>query len=673
MSPARIYSYIRFSTSEQRMGDSERRQEEQVRAWARRHGHVLDEELADRGLSGYRGTHRRKGALGRFLQLVKSGTVPAGSTLVVPKVTRLSREGVVATLQKVVFELLNHGIVLQLLDPELTFDEHAVNHGGLMHVLIALLQSAYQESKDKSDYARSSWVAKRQAVQAGGDELLSGRHPAWLTIKDGRFEVIPEAAASVRLVFKLKLEGLGVGRITKRLNAEAPWSPPVNEKRKGHGWNETYTRAILVNEQVIGVCQPHEFREAPVDPARPRGDKKRLRVPVGEPIPNYYPGVVDPQVFHTVQRLLETHPDRGGRREKATNLFVDLGVCAYCGAAMVLEVKGKPPRKAYLVCDNGRQAKRDKDGKPLCRYRAVRYDEVEMTFLGNCDRLRPEGVLPGADDQAALVLTLRQRLTAREGELAEIRRRVKNLNDQIESSDDARVRKLYEGRVKELLDRQAASERDKQEDERKLADAGKGAESFAAWQRDLAALISALHDDGNLDLRLKVRAHLKEFVKRIEVFTHGFEKMYDPDAEAEVIRRAHAEGRKLDRWCDPELIHAQDGESFGVELWGDIAEHSPERLADPASRKELTDFIRWAEGRMMSKEGRFIRVWWKPAGLTNMVPEGSLAGGMRLVDGSMVSVWPDVELLWEDFRRQSGKGRKVVKPLATACRSTPRG
>jgi DNA invertase Pin-like site-specific DNA recombinase len=673
MSPARIYSYIRFSTSEQRMGDSERRQEDQVRAWARRHGHVLDEELADRGLSGYRGTHRRKGALGRFLKLVKTSDVPEGSVLVVAKVSRLSREGSMPTLKKVVFELLENGITLQLLDPELTFTNDSISRGGLLHVLIALLDSAYQESKDKSDYARSSWVAKRRAAQAGGDGLLSGRHPAWLTVKDGRFEVIAEAAASINLVFKWKLDGLGVGRITKRLNAEAPWSPPVNEKRKGHGWNETYTRAILVNEQVIGVCQPHEFREAPVDPAKPRGDKRRRRVPVGEPIPDYFPGVVDPQVFHAVQRLLETNPDKGGRREKATNLFVDLVRCAYCNAPMVLEVKGKPPRKAYLVCDNGRQAKRDKDGNPLCCYRSIRYDEFEETFLGNCDRLRPESVLPGADDQAALVLSLRQRITARENELAEIRGRVENFLDQIGRTADPRIRELYEGRVRELTDRQAAVEKEKQEDERRLADAGKGAESFTAWQRDLAALRSALHDDDNVDLRLKLRAHLKEFVKRIEVYTHGFEKMYDPDAEAEVIRRAHAEGRELDRWCDPELIAAEDGESFGHELWGDIAEHDPERLADPASRKELVAFIAWAEARMMGKEGRFIRVWWKPAGVTNLVPEGSLAGGMRLIEGSMVSVWPDVEQLWREFQRQQGGVRKVVKPLGTACRSTPRG
>jgi hypothetical protein len=309
---------------------------------------------------------------------------------------------------------------------------------------------------------------------------------------------------------------------------------------------------------------------------------------------------------------------------------------------------------------------RDKDGKPLCSYRSIRYDEFEETFLGNCDRLRPEGVLPGADDQAALALSLRQRLTAREGELVEIRGRIGNLNDQIERTADARVRDLYEGRLKELLDRQAAVEGEKREDERKLADAGKGAESFTAWQRDLAALRSALRDDGNVDLRLKVRAHLKEFVARIEVFSHGFQKMYDPDAEGEVIRRAHAEGRKLDRWLDPELIAAEDGESFGHELRGDIAEHSPEKLSDPAFRKELGEFIAWAEARMMSKGGRFLRVWWKPRGLTNLVPAGSLAGGMRLIDGSMHSVWPDLETLWRDFHRQQGGGRKGVKPLLTA-------
>src|SRR5688500_10462942 len=96
----RVYSYIRFSTPEQALGDSERRQLDKARAWAEKHGNEFDDSLriADRGRSAYKGDHRKKGALGEFLERVRTGEVTPGSILVVEDIDRLSREGVVAAL-----------------------------------------------------------------------------------------------------------------------------------------------------------------------------------------------------------------------------------------------------------------------------------------------------------------------------------------------------------------------------------------------------------------------------------------------------------------------------------------------------------------------------------------------------------------------------------------------
>ncbi len=64
-SAPRVYSYIRFSTPEQAFGDSERRQLDEVERFAKTKGMMLDSSLrmADRGLSGFHGEHRRRGAL----------------------------------------------------------------------------------------------------------------------------------------------------------------------------------------------------------------------------------------------------------------------------------------------------------------------------------------------------------------------------------------------------------------------------------------------------------------------------------------------------------------------------------------------------------------------------------------------------------------------------------
>lgn len=78
------YSYVRFSTPEQRLGESLERQLNAARAYAAANGLALDEFMRDEGLSGYHGRHvQRDGALGGFLDRVKAGQVVKGSVLIV--------------------------------------------------------------------------------------------------------------------------------------------------------------------------------------------------------------------------------------------------------------------------------------------------------------------------------------------------------------------------------------------------------------------------------------------------------------------------------------------------------------------------------------------------------------------------------------------------------------
>src|SRR6266404_9087620 len=61
------YSYRRWSTPDQSLGDSDRRQIDGARQRAGELGAVLDDSYCDPGISGFRAKHIKKGALGRFL------------------------------------------------------------------------------------------------------------------------------------------------------------------------------------------------------------------------------------------------------------------------------------------------------------------------------------------------------------------------------------------------------------------------------------------------------------------------------------------------------------------------------------------------------------------------------------------------------------------------------
>jgi DNA invertase Pin-like site-specific DNA recombinase len=82
------YSYIRFSTTEQKKGYSLRRQTDSAIRWCDRNNISLDTSLSfrDLGRSAYLGENRKnpdRDALASFLKLVETGRIRRGSYLII--------------------------------------------------------------------------------------------------------------------------------------------------------------------------------------------------------------------------------------------------------------------------------------------------------------------------------------------------------------------------------------------------------------------------------------------------------------------------------------------------------------------------------------------------------------------------------------------------------------
>jgi len=81
----RAFSYLRWSTSEQSFGDSERRQLQLAESYCARNGLQLVETVKDAGVSGFHGKNRN-GELGRLVNTINNGDV-----LLIEDCDRLSR------------------------------------------------------------------------------------------------------------------------------------------------------------------------------------------------------------------------------------------------------------------------------------------------------------------------------------------------------------------------------------------------------------------------------------------------------------------------------------------------------------------------------------------------------------------------------------------------------
>ncbi|WP_338754855.1 recombinase family protein [Ralstonia sp. RRA.1] len=323
------YSYIRFSTARQADGDSLRRQNAKAAEYAARKGLQLDESLTyrDLGVSAYDRSNVTKGALGLFLAAVEAGKVPPGSFLLVEQLDRLSRADPMKAID-VIRTIVDGGVSIITLTDESVIDKSNASDLGVMLNAIVVMSRAHEESKRKSQMLSDFWQEKR--VQR--PPVLTAECPRWLRVKPDRsgFEPIPEKAESVRRVIELMAGGFGNVAIARRANAEK-WPVPG----LGDSWHATLVSRIARNRAVIGEHQPHKKTEG-------------VRLPIGEPWPDYYPAVVDETLFNLATAARANRADLPRRRDnRYLNVFQGVIKCA-CGSSLSRKYKGSSAQPGYV-------------------------------------------------------------------------------------------------------------------------------------------------------------------------------------------------------------------------------------------------------------------------------------------------------------------------------------
>lgn len=299
------YSYIRFSSPQQRKGDSARRQEEARNQYIKQHGLTLDTRLrlTDDGVSGFRGKHRSdKHALGQFLRLVEAGSIKPGSFLLVENLDRLSREDVEEGLH-VLLGLILKGVVVVQLSPVVTeFRKGDSELSPKLMMAIMELRRGNSESAMKSVRIGAAWERKRQKARES-KAAISRICPAWLKKVGAGYEAIPERVAAVKLMFALAADGFGINGIIKRLlqGGHKPFG-------KAPHWNNSYIGNILAGRAVLGEYQP-----------------MRRGRPDGEPVTGFYPAIIPEALYWRVQAGLKQRLNHaGGRSTHDVNLFAGL-------------------------------------------------------------------------------------------------------------------------------------------------------------------------------------------------------------------------------------------------------------------------------------------------------------------------------------------------------------
>ena len=169
--------------------------------------------------------------------------------------------------------------------------------------------------------------------------------PAWLQLSEDRtaFVFLSDRAEIVRKIFELSVAGLGGYTIAKQLNAQR--IPAFGPSPR---WDQSVIHNMLSNRATIGEYQSKRYATAK---ERPNGVRDRKGVPTGDVVRNYYPAVIEEDLFDRAQQARRNNlaSGRGRKGRLITNLFAGIPTCAYCGASVKFHSNG---HAKSLICAN---------------------------------------------------------------------------------------------------------------------------------------------------------------------------------------------------------------------------------------------------------------------------------------------------------------------------------
>ena len=187
--PRLCFSYLRFSRAEQAKGSSTKRQTDLREAYCQRHNLVLDTSrmITGEGISAYNGHNSVEGNLAEFLDLVKGGSVPRGSVLLIESIDRLSRDQIIPA-RNLLESILLAGIDVHTLQPERIYTSKSLEDVQSLILMILEFSRAHDYSQQLGNRISAAWSSKREKAKTN-QTPLSKCPPAWLRVVDGKYEV----------------------------------------------------------------------------------------------------------------------------------------------------------------------------------------------------------------------------------------------------------------------------------------------------------------------------------------------------------------------------------------------------------------------------------------------------------------------------------------------------
>lgn len=335
--------YERLSRDDELQGESNSisNQKLMLEDYARRNGFPRPTHFTDDGISG---TRFDRPGFNAMMAEVEAGHVEA---IIVKDMSRLGRD------------YLKVGQIMELLRQK--------------HVRLIALNDGVDSFRGDDDFTpfrniMNEWYARdtskkiRSTFQAKGK---TGKHLTGTVIygylwdeSRTRWIVDPDAAAVVRLIFQMTMDGYGPYQIANRLSADHVEIPSVHLARYGEGVNKNKTVKDIYgwgSSTIVNILKKREYLGHTVNfkTRKHFKDKKSHYVDENEwtIFENTHEPIIDQETFDNVQRIrgnVRRYPDGWGESAPLTGLLY----CADCGGKMYVHRTNNGKRISQYTCSN---------------------------------------------------------------------------------------------------------------------------------------------------------------------------------------------------------------------------------------------------------------------------------------------------------------------------------
>ena len=520
--------YARVSSERQDTELSIAAQLKALRTYAHDRGYEIIKEFVDEAESG-RTVHR---PLFQEMIGLARRKPPPFTTILVWKLSRFARNREDSIIYKSL--LRRYGVQVVSINEPVDNTPSGKMMEGMIEVIDEFYSSnlAQEVARGMREAAsRGYWVCavtpfgyRRVRVQDNGRSRI-------------KLEVDPNTAPTVRRMFQMIGEGLGVKEVAKALNGDGVPSP------RGKAWGKSGVHNVLRNEMYTGIlvwgAKGAYHQEAGLAPIRVAGA---------------VPEIVSTDIFRMVQAELKRRSPKISAPRSVGSRYLLSGIlrCGACNATM-FGVSAKSGRFHYYVCSTAWRSGRD-----ACPEQAVRVERLDAQVLENVCRV----ILTEKNLREVVRLTNEELARS----LSQFRERLGTIERQT-SDVDTRLRKLYEAletgklelgdlapRIRELRAQRELLERARDE----VAEALDEGKVTLVDREEVLSYLDQFHDllqEGTIAERRKLlRSFVESIVKQGKAATIHYTVPIELGRTETVLSFEQSGGRYWIRTSDPFLV-----------------------------------------------------------------------------------------------------------------------